>query len=161
MVSEAFLGSVPDIEVLKRHAEEVNNLLGVTKMLADDGYRGYTRVNNLTLASNGGEGERRVRLLVERFFGRLKNVFFVFSKTWELSYTSFDNFFDIACALSNIMILLSPLNFDDWEFNECLLRKWERDIERAMLNNTNKYERKKAKKLLDQQMVSHMSLTLG
>ena len=98
MVSEAYPGSVPDIEVLKRHAEEVNNLLGVTTMLADDGYRGDTRVNNLTLASNGGEGERRVRLLVERFFGRLKNVFFVFSKTWELSYTSFDNFFDIACA---------------------------------------------------------------
>ena len=57
MVSEAFLGSVPDIEVLKRHAEEVNNLLGVTTMLADDGYRGDTRVNNLTLASNGGEGK--------------------------------------------------------------------------------------------------------
>ena len=161
MVSEARPGSVTDIVVLKDHAEQVNHMLGVTMMLADDGYRGDTRVNNLILASNGGEGETRARLIVERFFGRLKNVFFVFSQIWELSYRSFDDFFDIACALSNIMILLSPLNFDDWEFNACLLKKWEREIEAAVLNNKDKYQRKKMKRLLDQQMVSHLSLALG
>ena len=92
MISEARPGSVTDIVVLKDHAERVNLMLGVTRMLADDGYRGDTRVNNLVLASNGGDGDTRARLIVERFFGRLKKVFFVFSKTWELSYTTFDDF---------------------------------------------------------------------
>ena len=161
MVSEACPGSVPDIVVLKRHAEEVNRMLGVTRLLADDGYRGDTHVNNLTLASNGGDGERRARLIVERFFGRLKNVFFVFSKTWELSYTAFDDFFDIACALTNITILLAPLNFDDWEFNEFLLRKWNKMIEEREVRARNRYVRRKTKRLLDQHMVSQMNRSLG
>ena len=160
MVSEARAGSVSDIVVLKDHAEQVNLMLGVTRLLADDGYRGDTRVNNLILASNGGEEDTRARLIVERFFGRLKNVF-VFSKTWELSYRTFDDFFDIACALTNISILQAPLNFDDWEFNECLLREWEKMIEERVTRDKDRYERKKLKRLLDQQMVSHMSQTLG
>ena len=121
MISEAHPGSIPDIEVLRRHSTEVNAMIGASRMLADQGYRGDTCVPNCKVVSRGNAIEQRARIIVERFFGRLKNVFFVFSGVWELSPRSFDSFFDIACALTNIMLLTSPLNYDDWEFNEGIL----------------------------------------
>ena len=39
MISKERPGSVTDLEVLRRHAEEVNQMLGETHMLADKGYR--------------------------------------------------------------------------------------------------------------------------
>ena len=40
MISAEHTGSVPDIEILKQHPEEVNRMIGVTRLLADKGYRG-------------------------------------------------------------------------------------------------------------------------
>ena len=42
MISEEYPGSVSDLEVFRRHAEEVNQMLGETRMLADKAYRGNT-----------------------------------------------------------------------------------------------------------------------
>ena len=125
MISAEYPGSVPDIEVLRRHSHEVNALLGATRMLADKGYRGDAGVPNCVIVSS--EIEKRQRLMVERFFGRLKNYFFVFSRIWDLSPRCFSTFFDIACALTNLTILVSPLNHDDWVFNRKVLKKWERE----------------------------------
>ena len=83
MVSAEYPGSVPDLEVLRRHTNEVNAMLGETRMLADKGYRGDTGVPNCVVVSSAVE--KRQRLMVERFFGRLKNYFIVFSRIWDLS----------------------------------------------------------------------------
>ena len=83
MVSAEYPGSVPDLEVLRRHSNEVNAMLGETRMLADKGYRGDTGVPNCVVVSSAVE--KRQRLMVERFFGRLKNYFIVFSRIWDLS----------------------------------------------------------------------------
>ena len=85
MISKAHPGSVSDLEVLRRHSAEVNEMIGASRMLADRGYRGVTGVPNCIVVSEGNPVEQRARVLVERFFGRLKSVFFVFSGVWELS----------------------------------------------------------------------------
>ena len=153
MISQAHPGSVTDIEVLRRHSAEVNEMIGASRMLADKGYRGDTCVPNCKVVSRGNAIEQRARVLVERFFGRLKNVFFVFSGVWELSPRSFDVFFDIACALTNIMLLTSPLNYDDWHFNEAVLRKWAKEVLQKAEHNRDKYQRKKTNRLLYQDVV--------
>ena len=109
MISEEYPGSVPDVEVLRRHSDEVNSMLGTSQMLADKGYRGDTQVPNCIVVSETMELEKRHRLIVERFFGRLKNYFVVFSKVWELSPRCLSTFFDIACAMTNVTILI-PLS---------------------------------------------------
>ena len=40
MVSQENPGCFPDVEILRRHAQQVNQILGETVMLADKGYRG-------------------------------------------------------------------------------------------------------------------------
>ena len=81
MISKAVGGSVADLVVLKRHADEVNQMIGATTVLADQGYRGDTRVTNLRVVSQANEAERSARVIVERFFGRLKNTVIVFART--------------------------------------------------------------------------------
>ena len=68
MISDEYPGSVPDIEILKRHPEEVNRMLGATRLLADKGYRGDPHVPNLVVVSQTNEVQTRARLIVERFF---------------------------------------------------------------------------------------------
>ena len=143
MISEEFPGSVADIEVLRRHATAVNAMLGETKMLADKGYRGDTGVPNCLVVSGMHDAETRQRLVVERFFGRLKNYFIVFARRWELSPRCFSRFFDLSCALTNLTILSSPLNQEDWVFNNNLLLQWERqNIERMERARLRREERK-------------------
>ena len=126
MISEEYPGSVADIEVLRRHAAEVNEMLGETKMLADKGYRGDCGVPNILVVSGTNAAETRQRLVVETFFGPLKNYFIVFARRWELSPRCFTGFFDLSCALTNLTILVSPLNAEDRIFNNNLLQRWKR-----------------------------------
>ena len=79
MVPKEYPGSFPDVEVLRRHAQEVNRLLGETVMLADKGYHGETGVVNCRVVTGANEVETRNRLIVERFFGLMKSMFIVFS----------------------------------------------------------------------------------
>ena len=74
MISQEYPGSVADIELLRRHAFEVNAMLGDSQMLADLGYRGETNVPNCQVVCQTSEIEKRTRLIVERFFGRLKKL---------------------------------------------------------------------------------------
>ena len=93
MITQEDPGSVADIELLRRHAFEVNAMLGDSQMLADLGYHGETNVPNCQVVCQTSEIEKRTRLIVERFFGRLKNYFIVFSRIWELSPRCFSTFF--------------------------------------------------------------------
>ena len=80
MISQEHPGSVPDVEIMKRHAEDVNWIIGPTLVLADKGYRGVTKVPNLHVVTDENEAEKRARVIVERFFGRLKNAFVIFAR---------------------------------------------------------------------------------
>ena len=158
MISKEHPGSVTDLEVLRRHAEEVNQMLGETHMLADKGYRGNTRVPNCVVVSATREVEKRQRLIVERFFGRLKSTFMVFSRCWELSGGCFSTFFNIACALTNLSIMVSPLNQDDWDFNKKLLKKWKRVAIQRVESEREKRERRKTAGL-DERREAIVSIT--
>ena len=154
MISEEYPGSVSDIEILKKHPEEVNQMLGATLMLADKGYRGDPHVPNLVVVSDENEIQKRARLIVERFFGRLKNSFIVFKRTWELAWERFSDYFDVACALTNVIITIAPLNFQDWEFNQRVYEKWARQVQRRAERNKEKYERKKTTRLQQRETIS-------
>ena len=129
-------------------------MLGATQILADKGYRGDTRVPNLVVVSGVNEIQKRARLIVERFFGRLKNSFIVFSRTWELAWEKFSDYFDVACALTNTIITISPLNLQDWEFNQKVYDKWAKQVEARARHNREKYERKKTARLEQRESIS-------
>ena len=156
MISDEYPGSVPDIEILKRHPEEVNRMLGATRLLADKGYRGDPHVPNLVVVSQTNEVQTRARLIVERFFGRLKNSFIVFKKVWELSWMRFSDYFNVACGLTNILITIAPLNFDDWRFNKKVFDDWAEQVKRRTTHNREKYERKKTTRIYQRELVSSM-----
>ena len=64
---------------------------------------------------------RSRRVIVECFFGRLKSLWSVFARAWTLEKEDFDIFFDIACGLTNVHILLYPLQQADLLFNAGVL----------------------------------------
>ena len=119
VISKAYPGSVHDIIILREHAGAVNRLLGRRSLLADLGYRGAERDVPTTIVC--GQGQRRLsakRVIVECYFGRLKLLWSVFTTTWKMSEDSFDVFFDIACALTNLDIYHRPLRANDQAFNQ-------------------------------------------
>ena len=122
IISKAYPGSVHDIVILREHAGAINNVLGRRSLLATLGYRDEER-DVLTIVVCG-QGQRRLRakrVIVECFFGRLKLLWSVFTGTWKMSEDSFDVFFDIACALTNIDVYHRPLRLNDQAFNRGVL----------------------------------------
>ena len=119
LVSGGYPGSMPDIEILKMHATEINTLLGGKSILADLGYVGGERnVPGVVVCRRDNPQLRARRVLVECFFGRLKGLFSLFSTTWRLDEKFFDIFFDTACALTNLHIVDNPLQAVDRQFNK-------------------------------------------
>ena len=118
-VSKAFPGSAHDMRVFRSHVENVQNVIGQRQVLADLGYVGARRdLPGIVVCGPDDTELRARRVLVERFFGRLKCLWGIFSETWTIEERYFDRFFDIACGLTNIDILNRPLNAADEEFNE-------------------------------------------
>ena len=129
-------------------------MIGPTRVLADKGYRGITQVPNLYVVTEENEVETRTRVIVERFFGRLKNSFAVFRRPWELSWRCFSDLFDIGCGLTNVLLVIHSLNLNDWIFNDCVFRKWERQMQERARRNKARYERKKTTRLQEREMAS-------
>ena len=137
LISKAHPGSVHDLTILRTHSAAVNNLLGGRSVLADLGYRGAQRdVPTLIVCDGEQEALRAKRVLVESFFGRMKVLWSVFSTKWRLGEESFDVFFNIGCALTNLDILRRPLRETDMEFNQGVLRL-------VLLEHKMKVERQK------------------
>ena len=69
-----------------------------------------------------------------------------FSTMWRLGDDSFDVFFDIACAFTNLDILRRPLRDEDREFNEGVIRsivmELKRKADRQRRLNTEYRERR-------------------
>ena len=159
MISDAYQGSAADITILKNHAAQVNVMLGESTLLADKGYRGDCLVPGLVVADDeAGLLVRQQRALVERFFGRLKNSFVVFSQKWTLGITSFSSFCDTACGLTNLLILVHPLNYDDWVFNNNLLMLWEREVQENERMKRTREERERERRLLEREELIVASL---
>ena len=63
----------------------------------------------------------------------------MFSRKWVLSHERFDTFFDVACALTNLDVLVRPLQRRDAEFNRGLLNiilmERQRKAERQRIAN--------------------------
>ena len=119
VISKAYPGSVHDIIILREHAGSINRLLGRRSLLADLGYRGAERdVPTIIVCGQGQQLLRARRVIVECYFGRLKQLWSVFATTWKMSEDSFNDFFDIACALTNLDIFHRPLRANDQTFNQ-------------------------------------------
>ena len=130
VISKAYPGSVHDIQIMREHADELNDILGDKTMLADLGYIGGGRdVHGLIVCDQANDQLRRKRVLVECFFGRLKNLWSVFSSKWHIDEKFFDRFFNIACALTNVDVLYRPLQEVDNEFNTGVLNLILIDLE--------------------------------
>ena len=164
MISDEHPGSVSDITVLRRHAREVNRMLGQSSMLADKGYRGDTLVPNVIVVGDHlDEHICAYRLIVERFFGRLKNTFIVFSQRWTMDVSSFSDFFDVACGLTNLLILVEPLNHDDFVFNNNILLMWLNEIEENEENRRVKEAARRERRRLerDELILVHLLANRG
>ena len=140
IVSPAFPGSVHDIQVLRSHAKLINDTLHGASILADLGYRGAERdVPTIVVCGQQDDGLRSRRVLVECFFGRLKNLWRIFSRTWTFDEEQFDLFFNVACGLTNIHILANPLREEDLNFNRGILKiikvKWNKKTEKKRRAN--------------------------
>ena len=117
LITPAFPGSVHDMSVLRSHAQEVRNVLGGKALLADLGYRGAENDIPTIIVCGEQDELRSRRVLVECFFGRLKTLFFILSRTWTMKEEFFDTFFNIACAITNLDVLNRPLQAADYDFN--------------------------------------------
>ena len=153
LISRAYPGSVHDITILREHAAEVNRMLGGRSLLADLGYRGIQRDIPTAVVCDQGQRLRAKRVLVECYFGRLKLLWSVFTTTWKLDQESFDLFFDLACAFTNLDILHRPLRESDLAFNEgilnSLLIEQERKEQKQRWANIEYRERRRARLGMD------------
>ena len=149
LISKAYPGSVHDITILRGHADEVNGVLGGRSLLADLGYRGIQRDIPTAVVCDQGQRLRAKRVVVDCYFGRLKLLWSVFSTTWKLDQDSFDLFFDLACAFTNIDILHRPLRESDLAFNEgilnTLLMEQEKKQRKQRWANIESRERRRAR----------------
>ena len=68
----------------------------------------------------------------------------------------FSDHFNVACGLTNILITIAPLNFDDWRFNKKVFDDWFKQMKRRTAHNREKYERKKTTRLYQRELVSSM-----
>lgn len=118
-VSKSSPGSEHDMLLLKRTAQDLNNMIGDTKLIADKGYKGIQRfVPNGYVAEN--ENERKKRVMVERFFGRLKTNYSLMINKFRLNHSIFDTMFDICCAIANIDIMIHPLDAEEINYRNYL-----------------------------------------
>ena len=66
----------------------------------------------------------------------------------------FSDYFNVACGLTNILISMAPLNFDDWRFNQQVFERWAKQVRDRAAHNKDKYQRKKTARLIQQDIVS-------
>ena len=126
-VSTGRPGSVHDVTVMRTDSAAINRLVGRATLLGDKGYRGgESSVPHLFVVEDDTRRELRVqRSLVESFFGRLKKKYKAFGRKWVLGVDTFDAFFDCACAMTNVDVLVNPLSADDRQHNQEILNLWQ------------------------------------
>ena len=134
-------GSMHDLVVMRRSATTLNQLAGGSVILADKGYRGgeHNVPTLLVVTEDSPVVQRNKRVIVECFFGRLKQKYATLSRKWVLDEQSFDLFFDMACGFVNADILYHPLIGADRQVHLNIMWGWlqreeERQRHRAEIN---------------------------
>lgn len=104
----------------------MNQLAGGATVLADKGYRGgeYHVPSLVVVTEDSPAIQRNRRVIVECFFGRLKQKYATLSRKWVLDGQSFDVFFDIACGFVNADILHCPLARDEQHTHLNIIACW-------------------------------------
>ena len=128
LISKAYEGSKHDVAILREHADVINNTLQGRSILGDKGYRGAERDIPTFIVCGEDAALQGRRVLVECFFGRLKSLWSIFEHAWTMEKADFDIFFDIACGLTNVHVLLNPLREVDSEFNQGILNFIKREV---------------------------------
>lgn len=127
-VSRGRPGSVHDITLMRADSEAINGMIGHSTLLGDKGYGGgESCVPFLLVVEDDTRRDLRVqRAVVECYFGRLKNKYKIFGRKWGLGVDCFDDFFDCACAYTNVDVLVNPLTVGDKQHHEDILNLWQR-----------------------------------
>ena len=151
LISKGHPSSVHDITILRDHADEVNETLHGRSILADLGYRGAARDIPTLIVCGDEVGQiRSKRVFVECFFGRLKLLWKLFSEKWMLGEESFDLFFDIACAFTNLDIFHRPLRGQDAVYNAGVLKSYliaKKKKEQRQKEANEKYRNRRRERL--------------
>lgn len=147
-------GSVHDMVILKETADDIKDILGSKKLLADKGYVGGNgHIDNLVIPTDEASHNeiKKRRVLIERYFGRLKLRFDVLNSIFPLSEESFDDVFNICCCILNIELKEMPLNESDENNNNIFLDNIliEQEERKEKKRQANKKSREAKKKRFD------------
>ena len=149
-MSRGYAGSKHDIAILRTHADLINNTPQGRSILGDLGYRGAEHDIPSFIVCGESDPLRSRRVIVECFFGRLKSLWTVFARAWTLEKDDFDVFFDVACGLTNVHVLLYPLQQADLLFNKGVLNMIKARVLRekdAQRQSNEAYRRRRLERL--------------
>ncbi|KAK2956654.1 hypothetical protein BLNAU_8288 [Blattamonas nauphoetae] len=83
-ISRPAEGAVHDWMVHQTHWPEITRILGEERYMADSAYVGGRALHNAIITDAQDDGEHTTdRVIVERFFGRLKSLFRILQGTWK------------------------------------------------------------------------------
>lgn len=140
-------------KVMNLHPDKVQKILG------DKGYQDQTSdvlvtpykgnifdLDDSKLKHNQNLGNRRV--IVENFFGRLKNRYQITKDTYRSDLSDYSSFFTICCALVNYEIVLCghPLHDSDSDYYRRLVTKMIKDAIQKKSLSSEKYKKYKKKR---------------
>ncbi|KAH7822208.1 putative DDE superfamily endonuclease [Monocercomonoides exilis] len=100
-ISAIYSGSTHDYVILKEHYPLFESKLEGSKILADSAYIGARP--NLDAIITKPVGTQKLashRVIVERFFGRMKTLFSIFRKPWIFEIDRIADYFNVACYIS-------------------------------------------------------------
>ncbi|KAH7825432.1 putative DDE superfamily endonuclease [Monocercomonoides exilis] len=118
-VSSIHTGSTHDFSIFKEHFPQFKAQLGGSKVLADSAYIGARADLDAYITKPVGTPQLASRrVIVERYFGRLKTLFAVFRHNWPFQVEKIADYFIVTCALTNFHILHNPLTGLDCEANQ-------------------------------------------
>ena len=149
-VSKAFPGKMHDWSVFLQHFEDFKGKLGARTYMGDSAYIGGVAAHGAVISRpRGTPVVSSKRVIVERYFGRLKHIFPVLRHTFALEPEYLDIMFDISCALTNFHIAFGAgLNAVDEENNMVYLEELSAQVSRrretVRLAQMRYRERKKA-----------------
>jgi hypothetical protein len=169
MIHSGFPGSIYDFHLFNENSGDVEKYfkeyptIESPVMLADKGYIGQVQSGSITcltpkkkpknslLGNSDRRNNRNIsgqRVIIENYFGRLKQKFHIMSLRFRTERDDFNVYFETCCALTNFEISScnAPLRKDGSVFYRQLLcnmqRKGEDAIKKAQLKSRTQYSQK-------------------
>ncbi|KAH7831302.1 putative DDE superfamily endonuclease [Monocercomonoides exilis] len=121
-ISAIYSGSTHDYVIFKEHYPLFESKLEGSKIQVDSAYIGARPDLDVIITKPVGTQELAShRVIVERFFGRMKTLFSIFRKPWIFETDRIADYFNVACCLTNFHILHNPLTAIDSQANSRFL----------------------------------------